>query len=978
METPILRNNIFNPLKHIPLTLWVVFFCYSICAALIFQKLLLPLVPSEHAGGGLLFNDAVYFDSLAWDIAQWVQSHGWGSFELFAVSGHVTILSALYIIFGHDPALIIPVNAAVHALGGLLIFLLARELSGKEPLGTYAGILAASLFVIFPSALSWFGQLHKDSYVIAGMLLILFTWMKAIRRSADAGGWITLMIGQLAGVFLIASFRCYNVLILIAVTSGLCLVIVIAGILRRQLRRASVLLLFFLMGMVLFGSMYTLIVHEKARQKEIGIQNALKGIKNSPYVYASSLVTTFDSHMNWQSDSWQWQNTPWLPDSIEKYFERAAKTRTRLIAYGLSIKAQSMIDTDINPDNIMEIIEYLPRSLQVAAFAPFPSSWLVNIKITRIVAAGEMFIYYLCFPGILFLLWYHRRAEVWLSLYFSCFFLLVLGFTTANLGTLYRLRYGFFFILLLMGVLGWLTLMDKFGCFKRVNHRPKPSDPCNQSIETHPMDNPPARKQVLGRGFGVMFLTFLCFLGFFLRDLLQAKTLGLGASLDYFFIALMIPMFLVTVLYMPLGAAFVPIYLAEKEKLLPQALRDMVSVVSSWTGVSLLMACLVLYLCEPFLLSHIAAKGSLLNMEQLTPLLNLALSLLLFSGLVILGNSILNADGKASLASGAQLIVPAVAIMSLLLFGERWGVRSVMYGMVVGQILNLFIVQYWLSREKIWVLPRLNFKYRANLTPILKQYWPLMVSALFISLVLPVSTMLAMSLTEGSVSAFNLGTKVVLFITGLVDTAILAVMLPYFSLLVAKNRLLSVKQELSFFLLLATFISVPISAGLFLWSEQIVRIIFEGGSFGSNATEQVTRVMQYSLVQLPFFICNSLMLKFAMANRRVITISAVAFVGLMVNIVAGILLMKHMGVGGIALGASLSVLVSTILLLLVLFRNSYVTGLDAVFMMVSWMLFITLLMCIHFRSIPSIYMTIFAYVLLMGGYVRSLKFAKSH
>src|SRR5690606_38972153 len=111
-----------------------------------------------------------------------------------------------------------------------------------------------------------------------------------------------------------------------------------------------------------------------------------------------------------------------------------------------------------------------------------------------------------------------------------------------------------------------------------------------------------------------------------------------------------------------------------------------------------------------------------------------------------------------------------------------------------------------------------------------------------------------------------------------------------------------------------------------------VRIIFEGGSFGSNATEQVTRVMQYSLVQLPFFICNSLMLKFAMANRRVITISAVAFVGLMVNIVAGILLMKHMGVGGIALGASLSVLVSTILLLLVLFRNSYVTGLDAVFM----------------------------------------------
>lgn len=36
--------------------------------------------------------------------------HGWGSFEQFLVSAHVTIISILYIIFGHDPTLIVPVN----------------------------------------------------------------------------------------------------------------------------------------------------------------------------------------------------------------------------------------------------------------------------------------------------------------------------------------------------------------------------------------------------------------------------------------------------------------------------------------------------------------------------------------------------------------------------------------------------------------------------------------------------------------------------------------------------------------------------------------------------------------------------------------------------------------------------------------------------------------------------------------------------
>ena len=65
----------------------------------------------------------------------------------------------------------------------------------------------------------------------------------------------------------------------------------------------------------------------------------------------------------------------------------------------------------------------------------------------------------------------------------------------------------------------------------------------------------------------VMVLTFLCFLGFFIRDLMMARTFGLGTQLDSFFIALLIPMFIVTVLYIPVGAVFVPNYLDAKERM---------------------------------------------------------------------------------------------------------------------------------------------------------------------------------------------------------------------------------------------------------------------------------------------------------------------------------------------------------------------------------------------------------------------------
>ncbi|MGZ8261941.1 MAG: murein biosynthesis integral membrane protein MurJ, partial [Methylotenera sp.] len=696
--------------------------------------------------------------------------------------------------------------------------------------------------------------------------------------------------------------------------------------------------------------------------------------------HSSNAAQMGDAYEGWQGDGqWQWRNASWLPDSIEGYIELVAKTRAGMIAYGLSEKAKSMIDEDITPQSVGEAASYLPRALQVGLLAPFPSSWLVNVSMTRLVAVGEMFIYYLCFPGIFLLLFYNRKPAVLVSIYFACFFLMVYGFTTANMGTLYRLRYAYEFVMLLLGLLGWFTWLDRTGRLKRLLHLLQPPAKFVFPEEVPEEARQLRRKQAMGSGSIVMGLTLLTFIGFFLRDIMMAQKFGLGVALDNFFIALLIPMFIVTVLCMPLGMAFVPVYLGVKERLKPQTSRELVSSISFWTMISLLVICLILYLIGPTLLPLLYIKGATMDMQQLIPLLDIALPILLFSGVVILGNSVLNANGRAVLTSTAQLIVPIAAILALLLFGGSYGVKVVMYGMVVGQLLNLLIVQYCLRHYDVSLLPRLDSLNQTEFSPLLLQYLPLVVSAFFVAIAAPVATFLAISLPEGGVSAFNLGNKVVLFVTGLVSTAISTVMLPYFSALVAKNHLISARRELSFFLLFSTFVSVPISAGLYIWAEPIIRLMFEGGTFDSAATGLVTRVMQYAVVQLPFFVCNSLLLKFATATKHVFAISAVAIVGLLVNIGVSILLMKHMGVAGIALGASISMLLSTVLLVLVLVRYWHITRFDALIMLLNWLLFVTLLMCLHFESVPSIYVTVLAYAILLVGYFNSLiadKFAR--
>ena len=67
------------------------------------------------------------------------------------------------------------------------------------------------------------------------------------------------------------------------------------------------------------------------------------------------------------------------------------------------------------------------------------------------------------------------------------------------------------------------------------------------------------RKKAINSSFIVLFLTGISFFGFFLRDYLMANIYGFGRELDMFYLATMIPMFMVTLFCMPFGQSVLPI-----------------------------------------------------------------------------------------------------------------------------------------------------------------------------------------------------------------------------------------------------------------------------------------------------------------------------------------------------------------------------------------------------------------------------------
>jgi len=910
----------------------------------------------------LLGNDAVYFHSVAQQLAERINLGGWGFWSPYpahGATGNVAILGALYAIFGPDPALIIPVNAAIHATGGVLVYLVTQEISPESRIGALAGVFAAILFVVFPSALNWYGQLHKDGYAIAGFLFILLAWLRGVSRPLVLSEWLRLLVMQLIGTILVVAVRPYGIKLILMAHIGLGAITFAIYLRQRQLRQHIGLIGLIAASAVLMAASMMLTA---SLGSKVGSEHAQLSLSGEVY-------------SNWVGDgSWQWQRSTLLPESVDRYVETAARTRAGMIASGQMVGARSIIDGDIQPRSAGDVLAYLPRALQIALFAPFPNRWLSDLTITNLISVCEMLIFYVCFVGVLFLLYYNRGPAVLVAFYFSIFFLLVNGFTLANLGTLYRVRYAYLFVILAIGILGWFLWLQRRGLLRRamswLQAGSVSESVLNEAVSSGTQQS---RRGALGSGMAVMVLTFLAFLGFFVRDVLMANIFGIGGRLDDFFVALMLPMFLVAVISIPLGAAFTPVYLEIREHGLPQMVAALVAKVSWRVSLGLLGICIFLAFAVPGLLPNLGLQSAVSDSQHFRQLLYFSLPILFFSGLVVLGNAILNAHGRVVLTSSAQLVVPLVAVLALLIGGAEYGPLAVMIGMVVGQLANLFIIHVSLKGINVSLFNRCDAIDREAFVSLWMQYLPLAVSALFVSLAAPAATLLSMSLPEGGVSAFNLGSKVVLFMTGLVGAAITSVMLPYFSALMAKNQLVSARRELSFFMLASTFVSVPISTGLFVWAEPIIRLMFERGGFDSDATLLVTRVMQYSVVQLPFFVCNSLLLKFATATRHVLAICATAVIGLLVNVLLSLLLMKHMGVAGIALGSSFAVVVSTMLLIMVLLRHGHIIWTDAVIMALSWLLFLTLLISVHFQSFPSIWVTLTTYAVLVAGYVRSLR-----
>ena len=190
-----------------------------------------------------------------------------------------------------------------------------------------------------------------------------------------------------------------------------------------------------------------------------------------------------------------------------------------------------------------------------------------------------------------------------------------------------------------------------------------------------------------------------------------------------------------------------------------------------------------------------------------------------------------------------------------------------------------------------------------------------------------VDRFLAGYLGSDATSALYYSQRLIYLPVGLFGVASSVVSLPELSRAWARGAPEEMADKLRYALRHVLFLCLPMTLMLGFLGKPIIRLLFEGGTFSADSTDQTLWALICYVPGIPFFASVKTAASAFFARQDTRTPVKIAYICLALNVVLNLSLMGVMRQGGLALSTTISAVVNLWLLLLLLRQQ---TGLDIV------------------------------------------------
>ena len=283
--------------------------------------------------------------------------------------------------------------------------------------------------------------------------------------------------------------------------------------------------------------------------------------------------------------------------------------------------------------------------------------------------------------------------------------------------------------------------------------------------------------------------------------------------------------------------------------------------------------------------------------------------------------AVLNANQSFALAAVAPLTTPLVTMVLLYTSARRYGVAVLCVGTVGGVAMECLLLARAVRRMGYPIGPSWRHWKSPELESLRRQYLPLAASAVISSACVVVDQSVAGRLGPGKVSALVYGNKLAAVLLAVAAQAVSTAVLPAFSRLAAARDWKRLRQSVLVYGGAVTLLMTPLTAVLAVFSGPLVRAFFQHGAFQASATQLVTEVQRFAVLQAPFAILLAIATRLTSAlsaNRLLVWMGAAALIA---DIILDVLFSRWLGVAGIALASPAVCLVSLCVLVMLLRRH---------------------------------------------------------
>lgn len=443
-----------------------------------------------------------------------------------------------------------------------------------------------------------------------------------------------------------------------------------------------------------------------------------------------------------------------------------------------------------------------------------------------------------------------------------------------------------------------------------------------------PSDGPPPqaapapRTNIASAAALVMIFFVLSRITGLAREIIIGAQFGTGADLDAYLAAFRLPdLFFQVVAGGALGSAFIPTFAAYWVGGAQGGAWLLFSrVLNAITLLLVLLAALGALFALP-LVRHLIAPGFSAEQQELTA----SLMRIMLAGSVVFGASglimgALNAVQHFLLPAAAPVVYNLAIIVGAAALGPLVGVYGLAAGVVVGSSLHLLVQVPALLRYGARYTPSLTLR-DAGVREVVRLMGPRVLGLLFVQMHFLINTILASSLSGGSLSALNYAWLLMLLPQGIFAQAIATAAFPTFAAQIAAGQAGAMRATFGQTLRTVLFLVIPAAAGLYVLRVPLIRSLWERGLFDSGSTQLVAYALQFYALGLIAHAALEIIVRAFYALHDTATPVAVGIGAMVLNILLSLWLVGWLSFGGLALANSVATTLEMALLLWLLRRR---------------------------------------------------------